>query len=500
MNLARKAGPTVALFLASLLSMAPGAPDEPTQTEPALPDVDLSALPPYEGVPDEYLDGRGYLGHFSDAWDTAQLLDPFGAKTFLALQDGASRESLAELDVPDLDLVLKDLRAGRMVRESGGILRPAFPVIRGEAREQFRQTVEFAAARVYRTLKPSLKKFRKLAAKENVAPQLHTLLWSEVLESRAAEETLVLAGALDGTRLRQEGYLWLLIPNDPYATGVDRYSSGLSTLTQVWSGAANPIPLYQDIDMEQHLLDRAEDRRPWDSADTESVSALGLLTEEKLVRVPALRNASRLLIAMRKASPKYARAVLAVLQLEPLQRRMAASHDEVFAPLFVSVGYRILERAERDGFIARPLFPVKPEGPPEGLDRSLAVVQEETPDHLERAYFLYDRREYEAAASESDLFLAGHPGDAEGLFRKGMSLMKLRKYQEALETFDRALAAPAPPMDVWRGWILIRSGNLLDLLNRREEAERRYQLALDSSIVANSHEAARDGLEQPYRE
>ncbi|HMC81635.1 MAG TPA: hypothetical protein VKL61_00205, partial [Candidatus Polarisedimenticolia bacterium] len=249
MNLARKAGPTAALFLASLLSMAPGAPDEPTQTEPALPDVDLSALAPYEGVPDEYLDGRGYLGHFSDAWDTAQLLDPFGAKTFLALQDGASRESLAELDVPDLDLVLKDLRAGRMVRESGGILRPAFPVIRGEAREQFRQTVEFAAARVYRTLKPSLKKFRKLAAKENVAPQLHTLLWSEVLESRAAEETLVLAGALDGTRLRQEGYLWLLIPNDPYATGVDRYSSGLSTLTQVWSGAANPIPLYQDIDM-----------------------------------------------------------------------------------------------------------------------------------------------------------------------------------------------------------------------------------------------------------
>ena len=78
--------------------------------------------------------------------------------------------------------------------------------------------------------------------------------------------------------------------------------------------------------------------------------------------------------------------------------------------------------------------------------------------------------------------------------------MKLRKYQEALETFDRSLAAPAPPMDVWRGWILIRSGNLLDLLNRREEAERRYQLALDSSIVANSHEAARDGLEQPYRE
>src|SRR2546422_5259785 len=110
MNLARKAGPAAALFLASLLSMAPGAPDEPTQTEPALPDVDLSALPPYEGVPDEYLDGRGYLGHFSDAWDTAQLLDPFGAKTFLALQDGASRESLAELDVPDLDLVLKDLR------------------------------------------------------------------------------------------------------------------------------------------------------------------------------------------------------------------------------------------------------------------------------------------------------------------------------------------------------------------------------------------------------
>jgi len=216
--------------------------------------------------------------------------------------------------------------------------------------------------------------------------------------------------------------------------------------------------------------------------------------------VPALRNTSRLLIAMRKASPKYARAVLAALQPEPLQRQLSASRDEVIAPLFASVGYRVLERAEQEGLIARPLFPVKPEGPLEGLDRSLVVVQEDTPDHLERAYFLYDRREYEAAVRESDLFLASHPGDSECLFRKGMSLMKLRKYQEALETFDQALAAPALPADVWRGWILIRSGNILDLLNRRDEAERRYQQALDCSIVENSHAAAREGLEVAYQE
>src|SRR5437867_2743489 len=113
-------------------------PEEATQTAPASPDEEPFLLPePEPAIPGEYVQGRGYLGRFPDAWNTAQLLDPTGAKVFLALQDGATRESLLKVEVPDVDKVLKELIAGRMVRESGETFRPTFPLIRGKARETF---------------------------------------------------------------------------------------------------------------------------------------------------------------------------------------------------------------------------------------------------------------------------------------------------------------------------------------------------------------------------
>jgi len=350
-------------------------------------------------------------------------------------------------------------------------------------------------------LRPSLKKLQRAARKEKVLPWLYTLVWSEVLESRSAEQTLVDAGALDPSRLRNEGYLWVLIPNDPFLTGVERYSSGSETLSYVWSAVAYPDGTIRDPDVQRRILDRALDRNPWDLAETEDVvSESGILDGAKRVKIPLLNKRSKLLPALRRASRSYVQSLLRTLKPDSLARLLNVPRDEAFAVGYACVGFRVLERAHREGLVLRPDFLANGEAPPEGLATTLVATDDEYPDPLERAYYLYDRQEFVEAVHQTDLFLKTHPGDPEAFFRKGSSLMKLRDYPAALATFEQALAQPAKPDDVWRGWLLVRAGNVLDLLKRREEAEKRYREALEFSIVAGSHETALAWLETPYQE
>jgi tetratricopeptide (TPR) repeat protein len=78
--------------------------------------------------------------------------------------------------------------------------------------------------------------------------------------------------------------------------------------------------------------------------------------------------------------------------------------------------------------------------------------------------------------------------------------MKLRKYPEALAAFEEGIALPAAADDVWKGWFLIRAGNTLDVLQRRQEALAKYEQALQYADVGGSHDTARAWLESVYRD
>ena len=480
----------------------PDEADRGTQTEAAGEEMDVVLeAAPEPGIPEEYVQGRGYLGHYPETWATSLLYEPANARVFLALQDGATRPSLASLDVPDLDVVLKDLAAGRIVRESQGVLRPAFPVIRGEMRAAFGRIVQTAADRVYAELRPSLKKVLKAARKEKVLPWLYTLAWSEILGSRGAEKALSDAGVLDPLRLRNEGYLWIMIPNEPFLTADEWYSSGSETLHALWGPSTYILATVQDIDVRRRILDRALDGRPWDDpSEEEDLTELGILDAQKRVRIPALRKNSRLLTAMRASSRRYVKSVLAALEPDSLAALLKVRRDEAFAIAYACIGYKILERAHAEGLITRPEFLSTSESPLAGVSSTLALTADEVFDPLERAYYLYDGEHFAEAVRHCEIFLETHPGDPEAIFRKGISLMKLRKYEEALRTFGEVLSKPAEPGDVWRGWILIRAGNALDVLHRREEALKRYQEALQYSLVWGSHQTARNWIDSVYRD
>jgi tetratricopeptide (TPR) repeat protein len=475
-------------------------PEEP-ETMPGSPEEELFVEPAPPALPEEYGLGRGYLGNFVDAWNMDSLQDPINARIFLALQDGAGREALEKLEIPDLDLALEDLTSGRMIRESGGIYRPGFPLVHGDTTKAFSAAVESAAAQAYASLKPALKKIKKAARKEKMVPWLYALAWSEMLESRSAEETLVDAGGLDPRRLRDEGYMWILIPAEPGFTADDRYSSGSETLHYLWSTTSYLNPVVQDYASRRRILDGGLAPLPWDDEATrETFQEMGILDAEKHVRVPVLRKGSRLLSALRASSQSYVKDFLRTFKPEPLARSLGASRDEIVAAAFSTTGCRVLDLAVRDGFVTRPEYLAKADASPSGLAETLVIAENETFDPLERAYYLYDRGNYSGAIEMADRFLQTHPGDSEALFRKGISQMKLRKYPEALKTFEEAAARPAAKGDVWRGWILIREGNILDVQQQRAEALKKYQEALKYADVSASHDSARNWLENIYQD
>jgi Flp pilus assembly protein TadD len=476
--------------------------EEPGETQPTLPGEDFGPdsmeEPP---IPVEYLQGRGYLGNFPDAWALEKLFDPVNARVFLALQDGAGREALTKLQVPDLDHVLADLVSGRMVREESEVFQPAFPLIHGEASQAFGTAIQTAADEAYAGLRPALKKIKKAARKEKVLPWLYALVWSEVLESKVSEEALIDAGALSSQRLRDEGYLWILIPSESHSIGAERYSSGSETLHYLWTPTSYFNRALQDYRTRRRILDHALGNLPWDEEPTRGpLVEMGILDSTNHVRVPVLRKNSRLLSALRTASQAYVKDLLRTLKTEPLARALKVSREESTAAAFASTGSRVLEKAVGEGFFPRPDYLSRSDSSKAGLVEALVITEDESFDPLERAYYLYDREDFSGAIQMAEKYLQSHPGDSEALFRKGIALMKLRKYKESLEVFQQASARPVDKGDVWRGWILIREGNILDQMQRREEALKMYHEALDYADVSGSHDIARNWLEDIYRD
>jgi tetratricopeptide (TPR) repeat protein len=480
------------------------------QTQPTAPpgDSDESQQAPFVftapedvGVPEEYLNAVAYLGNYREAWSLDALLEPDAGHVFLALQDRATRQDLEKLEIPDLDLVLEELIASRVIRQTGDSFRPAFPLLRGAAGAGFDQAVRKAADSVYPQLRSYFKKAQKAAKKEKLSAWLFTLVWSELLDSRSAEESLIDAGALDSQRMRDEGYLWMQLPRDPFLVGVDRYGSGSETLHYLWTPVSYLNPSVQSFTIRRQILDESLAHLPWLDADSmEALQALGIVDAEKKVAVPALKKSSALLAVLREASQVYVRQALAALRGEALAKTLGVPRDEAFAAAFGTLGFRIMEKAIQDGWFRAPEYLFKELSPPGKMVEALVVTSNEAPRPLDRAYYLYDKDDLAGSIQLINDFLKEHPDDPEAIFRLGIAQMKQRKYPEALASFERGIALPARSQDVWRGWFQIRAGNTLDMLNRRDDALLHYQQALLCADVNGSRDTARQWLDNIYRD
>jgi tetratricopeptide (TPR) repeat protein len=482
--------------LAAQDSQAQVPPDSP---EPGAPFEFVAPEP--SGVPEEYLSGVAYLGTFREAWNPAILADLDLGRLFLALQEGATREDLKKLDLPDLDTALEDLTAERMIRKVGEVYRPAFPLIRGEAGTFFDQLIQKSVESIYPELRPYFKKAQKAAKKEKISPWLFVLMWSELLESKSAEEMLVDAGALDERRLRDEGYLWIQIPRDPSMMGLERYGSGSETLYYVWTPSSYISPAVQDFATRRRILDGSLAHLPWtDATSEEALIDLGILDSGKKVAVPSLGKNSKLLAVLRQASQFYVKRALEALRGNQLAEKLVVPRDEAFAAAYCTLGFRLMEKAAKDGWMRRPDPLTGPSTPTTALVETLVTTPDQAFRPLEHAYYLYDQGDFGGSIHQVEEFLKTHPDDPEALFRLGIAYMKLQQYPQALEAFEKGIALPADPSDVWKGWLLLRAGNTLDMLQRRDDALAHYKEVLNCADVNGSRDIASQWLELVFQE
>ena len=100
------------------------------------------------------------------------------------------------------------------------------------------------------------------------------------------------------------------------------------------------------------------------------------------------------------------------------------------------------------------------------------------------------------AEAEVERMVAKDPGDAEAQFLRGLCLYARDRHADALAVFDRVLDLPSATLWV-KGWALVRSGNCLLILDRKEEALRRYrEAAALGEGDRGAHEAARTILDK----
>jgi tetratricopeptide (TPR) repeat protein len=77
------------------------------------------------------------------------------------------------------------------------------------------------------------------------------------------------------------------------------------------------------------------------------------------------------------------------------------------------------------------------------------------------------------------------------------SLVLQKRTVEALRHFEAAASTPGASSEIAaRGWL--RAGQMLDLLDRRDEAVQRYRRVLGMANAYDSHEQARNGIKKPY--
>ena len=78
------------------------------------------------------------------------------------------------------------------------------------------------------------------------------------------------------------------------------------------------------------------------------------------------------------------------------------------------------------------------------------------------------------------------------------ALVQMKAYAEALDRFRQVTRQPGAAAELVTQAHL-GAGRMLDLLRRREEAKAEYRIVLGRGNVFDSHELAKDHLDEPYR-
>ncbi len=181
--------------------------------------------------------------------DWRALRDEGNAPILSACLEGAGREDLARLGLPDLPERLERLREGRIIRATEEGYELAFPVVTGEQRADLQALVEDAARQVLPKAEETVEELRSaLKGREDM---LYHVAWSLVMDSGPAWHTLEqeLERNHPGADTAMWDTVWLVYPPHRHLVGtnIDMTPAG-NWLYATWSDSTpDCMPTFEVI-------------------------------------------------------------------------------------------------------------------------------------------------------------------------------------------------------------------------------------------------------------
>jgi len=384
---------------------------------------------------------------------------------------GATRSDLQNLGIPDIDARLEKLLAGHVLALKDNKYFLGIPVIVGDSRKELAAIVAKRAQTISLGVATMLGRVRE-ASKGNDEIVFH-LLWSRVMDE-VWDRTWNLDERPGGGPPHVD---WLIYPPQPTAFGTNYWNQDLAV-----SWSAHTSCHSHDVMDSRLLLLKAAWGQRIHTGNASELQDLGLLDSGGDFRGFAMHSGDPSDKILEQLQAEYAQLVVGAYDYELLSRKWRVPSNQLWVILLHETAYSVFANLTAGGKLRIPAVLTGAADLHDCRNAiSLRLQKPITPaDELEELFRLTGWRGNEEVVTQARRILASDANNAEALYYLGLSLFEMKKYQEALKTFQRLSEIPRSSGNDRQVIAHLWMGHLLDLEGQRDKAIQQYRIVVES--------------------
>jgi hypothetical protein len=313
----------------------------------------------------EILEAHLSHGIGSSPFDSDVWRDETNAALIVRARFGATRSQLETLagNRDELESRLASLRQHGFVRLDGTLVRAAFPIVIEDAHDLYMHVISEAARRIDAEMRGKWQALLNDLEARGWADWAYHFVWSQTMDSGSTWALMMEQGRVPPL---STVIVWVVYPPHPFKSGTNYYPD---TELRDQMLAVTWRPRTADT---VGRIGRAW-RSIWSAALTgqttieerEHLGALGLVDNQRSVRVPTVRRQDVLYARLEALGRDHVQLVARYLPLPELRILAGVDDKLAFAMAYHDVGWEILKRMVDSGMLAPP--PALREGAPQDV-------------------------------------------------------------------------------------------------------------------------------------
>jgi len=403
--------------------------------------------------------------------DLDLLEDSANNKIGNACLTGATPNDLQNLGIPDIDARLQKLLAAHVLVVKDNKYFLGIPVIIGDSRAELAAIVDKKAHAISPRVASMLSRIREASA-GNDAIVFH-LLWSRVMD-----EVWDQVWKLEGRQGKGSPAVdWLIYPSHPKAFGTNYWSQDVAVTWSDYTSCDSHIVLDSRL-----LLLKAAWGQKINTGNTSELQNVGLLDGAGHFRGFALHLGDPTDKALEQLRIEYAQLIAGAYDYQQLSSKWHVPSDQLWVILLHETAYSVFADLSAEGKLDIPSV-LTGRGDLHDCRNAISLLLEKpitSTDELEDLFRKTGWRGDERVVTQARIILANDSNNADALLYLGLSLFELRKYQDALKTFQHLSEIPPDSGNSKQVIAHLWMGHLLDLEGQREKAIQQYRIVVES--------------------